>query len=201
MIHLLYKDLYLTRKTILLYLLIGLLLQFNPSMTPIFIFFITYGVLAKTELTEEKYEGYTLLSTLPVSKSTLVISKYLLGLLIVGLATTYTLILQLWINNLSGIAVSTILGIAAATLIVNGFLLLLSYKYGATRAITYFRIIVLSLFLIPWLLQISLGLPGEELILWASSLQASVMTILILSLIAYGVLMLISINTFKKRMS
>lgn len=200
MIHLLYKDLYLTRKTILLYLLIGLLLQFNPSITPIFIFFITYGVLAKTELTEEKYEGYTLLSTLPVSKSSLVISKYLLVLLIVGLATIYTLTLQLWINNLSGTAVSTILGTTAVTLIVNGFLLLLSYKYGATRAITYFRIIVLSLFLIPWLLQISL-LPGEELILWASSLQASVMTILILSLIVYGVLMLISINTFERRMS
>jgi len=83
MIHLVMKDFYVNRKYLLiavLYLGFALFLTDNLAPTLIFALAISYGTVTRSCYNDDKDRGGIFLRALPIRASTVVLSKYLLGL-------------------------------------------------------------------------------------------------------------------------
>lgn len=219
MLNIIYKDLYQARKTIFLYLLIGLVFIFSTIyndmgifMSVGFIFLMVYGVVARNEYIEDKNRGYSLLRTLPLKPYKIVVSKYMTGLILASVSVLYYYLMSFVFNNetiLNSSMITIPLIGAGFALIFTGVLYIFIYKYGAARAINLSRIFFFGFFFLPVIISALLkNVPspsfiesGElESILESIATDFTLWSLLFLgiSLVIYLLTMLASINQFKK---
>lgn len=219
MLNIIYKDLYQARKTILLYLVIGLVFILSTIyndmgifMSVGFIFIMVYGVVARNEYVEDKNRGYSLLRTLPLRPYKIVMSKYMTGLILAGIGVLYYYLVSFIFNNesLMNSSMITIPLIGAGfSLIFTGVLYIFIYKYGAAKAINLSRIFFFGFFFLPVIvsnLLVYIPKPsfiesGElEVLLERIASDFTIWSLLFLgiSLVLYLITMLASISQFKK---
>lgn len=219
MLYIIYKDLYQSRKTILLYFLIGLVFivssflnDMGIAMSAAFIFLLVYGVVVRNEYTEDKNKGYSLLRTLPIKPCKIILSKYLTALL---LATTgvlfYFIIAKLSGGRIviDGLSRSVVLIGAGFALVFTGVLYMFIFKYGAAKAINISRLFFFGFFFLPGIISSLVKYipkPGFiesgklEIVLekFFANLLSSTIAIVGVALIIYVFTMIVSINQFKK---
>lgn len=219
MLNIMFKDLYQARKTILLYLALGLVYILSTirteagiAMSVGFIFLMIYGVVARNEYVEEKNRGYSLLRTLPLKPYKIVMSKYMAAIVLAVISVIYYgLMALLFGSNVADIRfmISILLVGAGFALIFTGILYIFIYKYGAARAINLSRIFFLGFWLIPVVFSTILEkvpkpsfIESGKLEMFLESIAADFSTLSLLfvgiSLIIYFLTMIASISQFKK---
>ncbi len=161
MLNLILKDIYNSKKIIILYALvgIGLILSMNMSSpntgsVGAFVFIMAYGVVIRNEYLEDKNNAYTLYRTLPIRPYKVVVSKYITGILVIMLAMVLSVSVQCFASRffLTGLPVSpqqfylpAVSAGCSALMFVGGFYVM-AFKYGTVKAINYARLILFALF-------------------------------------------------------
>jgi len=219
MLNIIFKDLYQARKTILLYLAVGLVYILSTIRTEAgmpmsvgFIFLMIYGVVVRNEYVEEKNRGYSLLRTLPLKPYKIVMSKYMAAIVLAVISVIYYgLMTILFGSNVVDISfmISILLVGAGFALIFTGIIYIFIYKYGASRAINLSRIFFIVFFLIPVFFSTILEkipkpsfIESGKLEMFLESIATDFTTWSLLfvgiSLIIYFLTMIASISQFKK---
>lgn len=210
MSYIIYKDLYQSKKTIMVYLIIGLVFVIlgtssdNPAFIGIPIILIVYSVLARNELYEDKNKGYVFLKTLPLKPYKIVLSKYLLCIILALIGTLYSTVVLVLVKkgNIAYSEFAVILACGAVALLMSGVLFNLIYRYGAAKAISYTRLVFISFAFLPMVLKLALErIVSEEAIagVLKSLSNIDLSTFLIIALALFIILMLDSIRIFYKK--
>lgn len=216
MLGLLIKD-FLTlkkySKNMLLSLLIYAVWSYMANDASFLIIFsiIIFSMVTVTSMAyDEQYHWNHYALTMPVSRSTIVLSKYALGMLLCLIGTVLSLTGALFIcviNNFSADMLETLLVIAVAGIMIG--LLFISiylpfvFKLGAEKS----RMIVASIFLVPYIIIgiLSKTAPGvvstglNALSTLETTPRGSFISITIGILIVLIVSFMISLSIFKKK--
>lgn len=141
MLHLILKDFYINRKYILMILLyMGFILYSKGTSAPAILFgmsIVSYGILTRSCYCDDKDRGDTFLRTLPIKASTIVLSKYALGVLVMFGASIGLIFLALASGHSLHIYYSSIaLSIFTVSLIYTIYLPVF-FRYGYMKARTF----------------------------------------------------------------
>lgn len=160
--YLIYKDIYQTRKIILIYMILGMLFAFvginsgNTVMLAIPILLIVYSALARNEIYEDKNKGYEFLKTLPIKPYKIVVSKFITAFILTLVGTWYALMLIIFFGDDITLnqAFTIILPSCGITLIFAGMFYAMVYKLGAVKAINIIGFIFISFAFVPFLIKL-----------------------------------------------
>lgn len=165
MYYLITKEIYQSKRTLLLLFFMGLIFifieneYFNGTLAAAFLtFFIIFTVMTRNEYYEDKNNGYLLLRTLPIKANQIVLSKFLSVIIMLGIYSLFywialVLIKQHTVTSDNIFIYVLFIGIS---IIVGGVFYNLVYKFGSVKAINMIRIIFLMLYFIPGVLIIVL---------------------------------------------
>ena len=209
MLKIVFKDIYQLRKSIVIYIIIGLFLSIfgikdnNMSMIGISTFLIVYSVVAQSEFYEDKNRGYYFLKTLPIKRYKIVVSKFITTLILAAAGSLFGLTAALVLGD--SIVFNQVLKIILMSLGISlnfaGTLYVLSYKMGALKAINITRYLFITFAFIPLILS-SLLKPlfsQEQLIRIIQILDNfNIIQFFVLMIIIYMFLMFLSIKVFYK---
>ena len=215
MLYIIYKDIYQSRKSILLYMLLGaIFLLFNLlngmgiGIVATFIFVLVYGIVSRNEYYEDKNGGYMMLKTLPIKPYKIVISKFITAIIlsVIGAIFSYVFI-SVYTRSfiLDDVTKLMILAGVSVSLLFSGFLYILVYKVGATRAINVSRILFFAIFfLTPLLISYTVKNVSKSKNFDMNTINAFInnlngLKILSFVLVIYIGMMLISISIFEKK--
>lgn len=148
MIHLIIKDIVTQAKYLMLIVVLFMVFSFVGGFGNFYLGVGTMMLAMRLAWLEEKNNALLFLRTMPLKPSMIVISKYLSVLL---LAVVFTLIGFSKMFFFQEIELEQIVGfmtIMSTMLLFSGFFLVFYFKMGYMKAATYFRFILLSLFVL-----------------------------------------------------
>lgn len=141
MIHLVIKDFYVNRKYILFILLyLGFILYSKSNSVPAMVFgmgIVSYGMLTRSCFNDDKDRGNIFLRTLPIRASTIVLSKYMLGIFILLFATVIFALLALIDGSGMDMYYASIAASSLTMSFTYSIYLPVFFKYGYIQARTF----------------------------------------------------------------
>lgn len=157
MIHLVMKDFYVNKTYNLLILLyLGFLLFSKGTSAPAIIFgmsIVSYGMLTRSCFNDDKDRGDIFLRTLPIKASTIVVSKYLFGILVLLVAAVLFVLLAFFGGQNLSIYYAS-MGVAALSIsLVYSIYLPVFFKYGYMKARTFQTIFFLAIMAVSFSLK------------------------------------------------
>ena len=213
--YIIYKDIYQARKSIILYMLLGVMfILFNRvnntelGMVSAFIFVLVYGIVSRNEYNEDKNGGYMMLRTLPIKSYKIVVSKFITAIILAVIGALFSYVVISVYSRSFIIDDATKLLILAGvsiSLLFSGFLYILVYKVGATKAINISRFLFFGIFFLPPILISyivkNVPIPKNFDMNSIDMIITNLSPIKILSvvLVIYIGMMLISISIFEKK--
>jgi len=150
MMHLVMKDFYVNKKYILiavLYLGFALFATENLAPSLIFALAISYGIVTRSCFNDDKDRGSIFLRTLPIKASTIVISKYVLGLIIIFMNVLILLLFSLIKGNGLESYYGSISMVVFTLSLVYAIYLPVFFKYGYMKATTFQTIFFMGIML------------------------------------------------------
>ncbi|MGF7058959.1 ABC-2 transporter permease [Brassicibacter mesophilus] len=213
MLYIIFKDIYQSRKSIILYMVLGVMfILFNRvngtelGMVSAFIFVLVYGIVSRNEYNEDKNGGYMMLRTLPIKSYKIVVSKFITAIILAAIGALFSYaVISIYSRTfiLDEATKLLILAGVSVSLLFSGFLYILVYKFGATRAINISKILFFGIFFLPPII-VSYILKNIPKSFDISSIDAFInnlngIKIISFVLIIYIGMMLISISIFEKK--
>lgn len=205
--HLVMKDFYVNRKYILiaiLYLGFALFVTDNLAPSLVFALAISYGIVTRSCFNDDKDRGNIFLRILPIRASTIVISKYVLGLIILLMNISIFLLLFLIKGYGLEIYYGSVSMVIFTLSLVYAIYLPVFFKYGYMKAKTFQTIFFIGIMLFSFgfkafvnLLQ-SLNILGqglwlkEALINFIEMFPKDSITLMLLS--CFGALIMLTIS-------
>lgn len=148
MIHLMVKDVVSQAKYLMLILVLFIVFSFVGGFGD---FYLSMGLMMlamRLAWLEEKNNALLFLRTMPLKPSMIVMSKYLSILLLTLVFILIGLCRMFIFQELELEKMMSLFTIMSVMLLISGFFLILYFKLGYMKAATYFRIILLSLFVL-----------------------------------------------------
>ncbi|WP_202711535.1 ABC-2 transporter permease [Sporosalibacterium faouarense] len=160
--YIIFKDIYQSRKTIIMYLIVGLVFIIlgrstgNIGLLGVPSLIIAFSIIARNEMYEDKNKGYNLLKTLPIKPYKIVISKYLTALVLAGIGALYSILIVAILEkgNISTETYLVILVSAGIAILFASILYNFVYKYGAVKAISYSRFVLIGIAFLPMITKL-----------------------------------------------
>ncbi|NLU09698.1 MAG: ABC-2 transporter permease [Tepidanaerobacter acetatoxydans] len=138
--HLVIKDLYVNRKYMSFVLLfLAAILVLKGSSAPMVLFGVgitSYGVLIRSCYYDDKDRGDIFLRTLPIKASTIVLSKYILGISVLFIVVAICLLFAILSGQNLDIYFASFAFSILAISIVYAIYLPIFFKYGYVKAAT-----------------------------------------------------------------
>jgi len=217
MYRLLFKDIKISKNYfiagILLSAALGLLNGLLESkelliFNLIFLFSMTYIIPTICDNIDEKYNSNYFLTSFPLKRSEIVVSKYI-SLLLITAALFVTLFLSnLIVNFIFGtsgniISIYIFLGILILNMFIFSIYYPISYKYSYQQANMVRVVLMLSIMFLPSLISrfITVNESKIDNIIFfiKNNLQLSLLVILMFSFFLYIISMMVSISIYEKK--
>lgn len=211
MSYLIFKEIFQSRKTLLMYMVMGLAFAIvgitsgNTVMLSIPTLLIVYSVAARNEIYEDKNRGYDFLKTLPIKPYKIVVSKFITAFILSAVGCLYALVIIMLFGKEIALeqALSIALSSSGISLIFAGIFYVMVYKFGAVKAINIIRLVFISFTFVPFLITFAVkALFSKEdvknFFQGLSNIRLDGYTILALIIFLYVILMLLSIKVFYK---
>ncbi|WP_069649866.1 ABC-2 transporter permease [Caloranaerobacter ferrireducens] len=210
MLNIIIKDIYQSRKLLLLYLLmlVGFIVAvhiFTGDLvgTGIFAMIFPLGLSIKNEIYEQKNKGYSLIKSMPIKYYKIVVSKFIITAifalfgLIISICTISILTKSIYLD--SKIFAFSI-GSVTAGMIFVGIFYAIAYKFGAEKAnafIVVFFAFTVVLAQVAFLFHKNVYLSNTILAIERFFKNTNGYILLIYALLTYLLIMLLSIKVFK----
>lgn len=217
MYRLLFKDLKISKNYfiagILLSAALGLLNGLLESkelliFNLIFLFSMTYIIPTICDNIDEKYNSNYFLTSFPLKRSEVVVSKYISLLLITAILFSTLFLSNLIVNFISGtsgniISIYIFLGILILNMFIFSIYYPISYKYSYQQANMVRVVLMLSVMFLPSLITrfitVNEGKMDNIIFFIKNNLQLSLLVLLVFSLFLFVISMMVSISIYEKK--
>jgi len=151
------KDLYVNRKYIFIAILyLGFAMFFipdNQSSSFVFAMAISYGIVTRSCFNDDRDRGGIFLRTLPIRASTIIISKYILGILILLMDILIFILLSIIGGQDLKILYESISLLVFALSLAYSVYLPIFFKYGYMKATTFQTVFFIGIMILSFTIR------------------------------------------------